>query len=322
MVRRGRVGRTGADPGQGSDLLPAPEPGRSDRGWPGRPPAVLERCRPGFRPCGRGRQQPQRPLAQQREPDFTDAIIARSTSKGKSEQATLSLTKPFNDSDWSWLLAYTYTNATDVSPLTSSTSGSQWGNSIRFNPNDEVSARSSYEITNRVTAALSWKHAFFGDYDTSASMFYEGRSAPVQLHLRQRRQRRRPLRQRPAVHPVGSGRRAVRHACGRGSVLGVRRRGFLPQWPPRPACRAQRRARRLGQPVRRARLAATARLDGRAQIGNLDRRAQHRQPRTRSGAGSRKSPSPVRAAWSSTAAWTRHRQVCYRFNSRTTSPLR
>ena len=108
--------------------------------------------------------------------DFTDAIIARSTSKGKSEQATLSLNKPFNDSDWSWLLAYTYTNATDVSPLTSSTSGSQWGNSIRFNPNDEVSARSSYEITNRVTAALSWKHAFFGDYDTSASMFYEGRS--------------------------------------------------------------------------------------------------------------------------------------------------
>ncbi len=109
-------------------------------------------------------------------PDFSDAIIARPTSKGESQQLTLSLNKPFSDSDFSWLLAYTYTDATDVSPLTSSTSFSQWRFRQLLNPNDAEVARSSYEITNRVTAALSWKHAFFGDYKTSASMFYEGRS--------------------------------------------------------------------------------------------------------------------------------------------------
>ncbi|MFC5577508.1 carboxypeptidase regulatory-like domain-containing protein [Lysobacter niabensis] len=107
---------------------------------------------------------------------FSDAIIARPTDKGESQQLTVSLEKPFKDGDWSWLLAYTYTNANEVSPLTSSTSGSQWGNLNTFNPNEEVSARSSYEIQDRFTAAISWKHAFFGGYNTTVSGFYEGRS--------------------------------------------------------------------------------------------------------------------------------------------------
>jgi hypothetical protein len=107
---------------------------------------------------------------------FNDAIIARPTTKGESQQLTLSLNKPFNGGDWSWQVAYTYTNATEVSPLTSSTSGSQWGNINTFNPNEEVSARSSYEIRDRFTAALTWRKALFGNYFTTASVFYEGRS--------------------------------------------------------------------------------------------------------------------------------------------------
>jgi len=107
---------------------------------------------------------------------FSDAIIARPTDKGHSEQLTMSLTKPFNDGDWSWMLAYTRTNAVEVSPLTSSTSGSQWGNNNTFDPNEERLATSSYEIRDRITGAFSWKHAFFGDYNTTVSMFYEGRT--------------------------------------------------------------------------------------------------------------------------------------------------
>jgi outer membrane receptor for ferrienterochelin and colicin len=107
---------------------------------------------------------------------FSDAIIARPTNKGESQQLTLSLEKPFNDTDWFWRLAYTYTNATEVSPLTSSTSGSQWGNNVALNPNDEVASTSSYEIRDRFSAAVSWRHAFFGNYNTSVSMFYEGRT--------------------------------------------------------------------------------------------------------------------------------------------------
>ena len=107
---------------------------------------------------------------------YNDAIIARSTSKGESQQLTFSLSKPFNDSDWYWQAAYTYTNADEVSPLTSSTSSSQLGNVAIFQSNEEVTGTSSYEIRDRFSAAVSWKHAFFGDNNTSVSMFYEGRS--------------------------------------------------------------------------------------------------------------------------------------------------
>ena len=107
---------------------------------------------------------------------FSDAIIARPTNKGESQQLTVSLNKPFNESDWMWMLSYTYTNADEVSPLTSSTSGSQWGNNSVFNPNEAVAATSSYEIRDRFTAAISWRHSFFGNYFTNVSMFYEGRS--------------------------------------------------------------------------------------------------------------------------------------------------
>lgn len=111
-----------------------------------------------------------------RNSSFNDAIIARPSSKGESQQLTLSLNKPFNEGNWSWLASYTFTNATEVSPLTSSTSGSQWGNNVSFDPNGDVASTSSYEIKDRFAAAVTWKRAFFGDYNTMVAGFYEGRS--------------------------------------------------------------------------------------------------------------------------------------------------
>lgn len=111
-----------------------------------------------------------------RNTTFNDAIIAKHTGKGESQQLTFGLNKPFNDSDWAWAASYTYTNANEVSPLTSSTSSSQLGNTSIFQANEEVNSTSSYEIKNRFLATLQWKHAFFGDNDTMVSLVYEGRS--------------------------------------------------------------------------------------------------------------------------------------------------
>ena len=108
---------------------------------------------------------------------YNDAIIARNTDKGESQQLTFSLNKPMSrTSDWSWMAAYTYTRAREVSPLTSSTSGSQWGNINTFDPNEEVLAPSVYEIPHRLSLAASWKHNFFGAYATTISAFGEVRS--------------------------------------------------------------------------------------------------------------------------------------------------
>ncbi|MCI4566965.1 TonB-dependent receptor [Lysobacter sp. CFH 32150] len=108
---------------------------------------------------------------------YRDVLLARETNKGEGQNLTFSLSKPMiGDSHWYWQAAYSYTNATEVNPLTSSRSISGWQNRAVFNPNEEVSARSNYSIRHRVTAALQFKQAFWGDNDTSIALFYEGRT--------------------------------------------------------------------------------------------------------------------------------------------------
>lgn len=108
---------------------------------------------------------------------FGDVYLIKNTNKGKSQQLTVSLNKPFSvESDWSWSLAYTYTNATEVGSLTSSTAGSGYGSQLGFNINEEQSNTARYEIKDRISGTLNWKHDFFGDYSTEVGLFYEGRS--------------------------------------------------------------------------------------------------------------------------------------------------
>jgi hypothetical protein len=107
---------------------------------------------------------------------FNDVLLTRQTSKGDGENLTLSLTKPNNGGDWFWQAAYSYSEATEASPLTSSRAISNWRNQASFNPNEIIAARSNYVVRDRVTAALNWSHAFFGDNKTSVGLFYEGRT--------------------------------------------------------------------------------------------------------------------------------------------------
>ncbi len=111
-----------------------------------------------------------------RDPNYNDAIIARPTDKGGSESFTVGLNKPFNGGDWSWGLYYTYTDADEVSGLTSSTSGSQLGNNAVFQANENVASTAAYEIKNSILGTLNWKHAFFGDYETKLGLIYQGRN--------------------------------------------------------------------------------------------------------------------------------------------------
>jgi hypothetical protein len=104
-----------------------------------------------------------------------DVMLMRNTNKGKSQQLTVSLEKPMAN-DWAWSLAYTYTNADEVSPLTSSQNTSNWGSTLIGTVNENVSTASRYEIRDRFTGSINWQHDFFGDNTTSIGLFYEGRS--------------------------------------------------------------------------------------------------------------------------------------------------
>ena len=106
-----------------------------------------------------------------------DVYKLENTDMGSSKQLTLSLSRPFsNDRDWSWSMAYTYTDAKEVGSLTSSTAGSGFGSQMAFNVNEQVEHTSRYEIQDRFSGSVDWKHAFFGDYETRVGLVYEGRS--------------------------------------------------------------------------------------------------------------------------------------------------
>ncbi|MDP3517663.1 MAG: carboxypeptidase regulatory-like domain-containing protein [Pseudohongiella sp.] len=104
-----------------------------------------------------------------------DTTIARPTSKGDGEQLTLSLQgRP--DYNWSWGVAYTRTNATEVNTLTSSQAASNWNNAIRADRNADVAENSVYAIKDRLTASLNYRKEFIAGYETSFGLFFEARS--------------------------------------------------------------------------------------------------------------------------------------------------
>ncbi|MEJ5999866.1 TonB-dependent receptor [Paucibacter soli] len=109
-----------------------------------------------------------------RDVTFGNVILAERTSKGGGQALTLSLGQ--NNAGWNWTTAYTYTTAKEVSPLTSSTSFSNYANRAVFNPNEEVASKSSYLIQNRFTGAVNWSKAFVSQYKTTVGLVYEGRS--------------------------------------------------------------------------------------------------------------------------------------------------
>lgn len=106
--------------------------------------------------------------------NFNNVYLARETSQGGGDALTLSISQPAT-AGFGWGLAYTMTTAKEVSPLTSSTSGSNFGNRSIFNPNEEVLQNSAYLIKDRVSANLTWSKAFVGSYRTNVGVFFEGR---------------------------------------------------------------------------------------------------------------------------------------------------
>jgi hypothetical protein len=108
---------------------------------------------------------------------FSDTTInLGNTSRGSADSLALSLKKPFS-TDWSGMVGFTWSRATEVNPGTSSTASSNYGKNYIVNPNENVASNSTYSIPRRVIAGLNWQHRFFGDYATSASIFYDGHNA-------------------------------------------------------------------------------------------------------------------------------------------------
>jgi Carboxypeptidase regulatory-like domain len=106
---------------------------------------------------------------------FNNVLLAAKTNEGRGQLATVSfsgqLIKNLN-----WSLAYTYTEQTEASGLTSSVANSNWNSRATFNPNANEVSNSAYLTKDRINATLRWEKQFFKGYKTRMGMFIEGRS--------------------------------------------------------------------------------------------------------------------------------------------------
>jgi Carboxypeptidase regulatory-like domain len=107
---------------------------------------------------------------------FADVLVIESTDKGKGNALTVSLSQALREWGINWSAAYTRTSATEVSPLTSSTSFSQWANRAAYNPNEAAEAPSSSLIRNRINLSASWSKSWTQSTRTTFGVFYEARS--------------------------------------------------------------------------------------------------------------------------------------------------
>lgn len=111
----------------------------------------------------------------QNNASFNNVLVAENTNKGSGQNLTLSLSRARQDDPWSWSVAYNYSDATEVSPLTSSVANSNFNGRSIFNPNEEIAARSPYVVRDRFVATLGYRAFLFSDNATDFGLFYEGR---------------------------------------------------------------------------------------------------------------------------------------------------
>ena len=105
---------------------------------------------------------------------YNNVTMATKTKKGDGNAITLSFQRPARDG-FGFGVAYTYTEASEVSPLTSSVANSNFNSRAIFNPNENVAANSAYMIRDRFTANVTWQKAFISNLKTNVGLFWEGR---------------------------------------------------------------------------------------------------------------------------------------------------
>ena len=104
---------------------------------------------------------------------FYRSTLLTNTNKGGSDSITFSLSKAMSHG-FSGNFSITQTRSTEVNPGSSSQAYSNYNFVSRTNPNEIVEARSRFDIPLSVKLSANWDHAFFGDYKTTVSVYYNG----------------------------------------------------------------------------------------------------------------------------------------------------
>ena len=113
--------------------------------------------------------------AQPRIAGFQNVLRLRNVKEGGSRYWSIHLDRPLRNG-WGWNAAYTRGYATEAQNMGSSTAGSTWQFNAVFNQGAVETARSDFEIRDRVIAGVTKQFKYWRDLKTTVSLFYEGRT--------------------------------------------------------------------------------------------------------------------------------------------------
>lgn len=102
-------------------------------------------------------------------PGYTDLLLTNSQG-ADSFNFSLSVAKDY-DFGLKWALGYSYSDANDVSPMTSSTASSNFGKFANVDVNNPDVATSNYNIKHRITLRTTYEHDFVKDYRSRITAF-------------------------------------------------------------------------------------------------------------------------------------------------------
>jgi len=102
-----------------------------------------------------------------REPSF---VLTNSSSGDRSKAFSIGLAKNF-DNGFDFTVGYAYTDAEDVSPMTSSVAFSNYTNRAFFDPQEDVLSRSNYNIEHRFTFTTTWRKDFFDRFPSIIALY-------------------------------------------------------------------------------------------------------------------------------------------------------
>ncbi|HEX6911845.1 MAG TPA: carboxypeptidase regulatory-like domain-containing protein, partial [Longimicrobium sp.] len=127
-----------------------------------------------------GRMVEGRPRYQTRSgsttPGIGDVIDVTNTDEGFAYNLTAQVQRPFRDG-WDFSLAYTYSHAEDVNPVTSSQAISNWRfNLTQDDPNNPGLSTSDFDIPHRVVASTTYRVRLLPRAATDLSLVYIGQS--------------------------------------------------------------------------------------------------------------------------------------------------
>ena len=106
----------------------------------------------------------------------SDAFVLTNSEVGNEAfVASLGISKEW-ENGWAATFGYAYSDAKDVSPMTSSVAFSNYNNRAFVDPQEEVLATSNYNIKHRFSGSVSYTKDFWEDYDTRFFAFFQSSS--------------------------------------------------------------------------------------------------------------------------------------------------